>query len=408
MILGKSKKHPMSFVWIMLFMNISTLVEVSSLASERREVLQKAAEFGSGLFISNLDVEQDVSNANEEMLARPYRVYKIKADASKLLKPKLFEVKRDSFLASLTNKISKNGGAIWLGEHHNSQIDHLVQVDIIKYFAENKKQEVPLSIGLEQVQVQYQPVLDRYISGEITESQLVEQIEWEKRWTWAFKVYQPIFRLARERRIPMIALNVNSEDLALVEKDGLPGLPSRILDQYITDRPGFASFASAESFKEYVNYVITPSYELHKQMGLLRSTISGQQLPKEMTFRNFFSGRMLWDEGMASKAYSWCKSNPGGVMIGLVGADHVKFGRGIPSRFERMAKSDTMISSHVILNPTQIDSNPPTSINDMMDANSRSSKIDNLTLQLRYLPEKGNSNTLDAGVLPFSEYIIVT
>lgn len=67
-------------------------------------------------------------------------------------------------------------------------------------------------------------------------------------------------------------------------------------------------------------------------MGLLQRTISGEVLEQEMPFRNFFSGRILWDESMASMAYGWTASNPGGLLVGLVGADHVKFDKGIPGR----------------------------------------------------------------------------
>ena len=73
-----------------------------------------------------------------------------------------------------------------------------------------------------------------------------------------------------------------------------------------------------------MNYVISPSYEIHQRLGLLRYTIAGEKLDEEMPFRNFLSGRILWDEGMASEAYSWASENPGGLMIGLVGADHGK------------------------------------------------------------------------------------
>jgi Haem-binding uptake, Tiki superfamily, ChaN len=71
-----------------------------------------------------------------------------------------------------------------------------------------------------------------------------------------------------------------------------------------------------------IPYVIRPSYEIHQSMGLLSYTMDGQKREEDMTFRNFFSGRILWDESMASNAYKWTSQNPGGVLIGLVGADH--------------------------------------------------------------------------------------
>jgi len=88
---------------------------------------------------------------------------------------------------------------------------------------------------LEQVQVKFQPILDDYIAGKLTASEMRQQVEWDKRWMWPFEVYRPVFETARELKIPLVALNVNSEDLALVEKDGLPGLPRDVMKQYIVD-----------------------------------------------------------------------------------------------------------------------------------------------------------------------------
>ena len=92
-----------------------------------------------------------------------------------------------------------------------------------------------MAIGLEQVQIQFQPVLDAYIKGSITEETMLKLVQWEKRWTWSFENYKPVFDLAREKQIPLIALNVNSEDLAIVEKNGFQGLSPDQVKRYIKD-----------------------------------------------------------------------------------------------------------------------------------------------------------------------------
>jgi uncharacterized iron-regulated protein len=65
--------------------------------------------------------------------------------------------------------------------------------------------------------------------------QLREQVQWDKRWVWSFELYQPIFQLAKQLDIQLIALNVNTEDLVLVEQYGLPGLSPQKLRDYIID-----------------------------------------------------------------------------------------------------------------------------------------------------------------------------
>jgi hypothetical protein len=174
---------------------------------------------------------------------------------------------------------------------------------------------------------------------------------------------------------------------------------------------GFGEFAKARQFSTYVNYVIEPSYEIHQQLGLLRYTVSGEKLDDQMPFRNFLSGRILWDEGMASAAYSWVSENNGGLLVGLVGADHVKFCNGIPGRFARMSGGKSDCTS-VIINPTLTDSRMAGSVANVPGSTS-SQTPERITLQLRYLKDGVDASSearpeSTGGVLPFADYIVVT
>ena len=148
-------------------------------------------------------------------------------------------------------------------------------------------------------------------------------------------------------------------------------------------------------------------------------------MESEMTFGRFLSGRILWDEGMASSAFSWCANNPEGLLIGLVGADHVKFENGIPGRFSRMAKSKQLDAgcTAVVINPTLIDSRPSGSVSRIPTSDS-AEYPERVTLQLRYTKSSGtivgggdissppksssSSSSSSEGVLSFSDYVVVT
>lgn len=349
--------------------------------------------------------------------------YQIFPDASATLYPTLKPIQPSDLGSILSFTNTNNGsGALWLGEHHNSARDHILQADFVRKIHDLRQKKFGvkngnMSVGLEMVQLQFQPALDAYIAKKISADEMKAQVQWEKRWSWSYDKYLPIFETCRELNIPMIALNVDSEDLSLVEVGGFPNLPREKLQKYISDPNGFASFAANPYYKTYVDYVISPSYEMHQQMGILRTTITGQQLDEDMSFPCFFSGRILWDESMASNAIKWNNANDGGLLIGLVGADHVKFCGGITGRYQRMAKDKQLECTSVILNPSLIDTRPSGSVGIAANTASAASPsgTDGLTLQLRYLKrgiQAGSPEAREAsntgGVLPLADYIVLS
>lgn len=190
---------------------------------------------------------------------------------------------------------SKRGRAIWLGEHHNSLNDHNFQEQFIRILHQRRQvvgeEARPMAIGLEQVQIRFQDVLDEYVKGNISLEEMRRRVDWDKRWMWNFEGYSGIFKAARELgNVRLLALNVDSEDLTMVEKGGYQGLPMEQLRKYIKDPVGFGAFAKTTSFKTYVDYVISPSYDMHQRLGLLKYTIAGEKMDEDMSFRNFLSG----------------------------------------------------------------------------------------------------------------------
>jgi uncharacterized iron-regulated protein len=131
-------------------------------------------------------------------------------------------------------------GALWIGEHHNAQTDHNLQASLIQQIHDARRKasrggQANMGIGLEQVQVQFQSVLDDYIAGRLADDELKRGVQWETRWVWPFEGYLPVFIKAKELGIPLVALNVDSEDLEDVEKGGYPNLARPKLKKYITD-----------------------------------------------------------------------------------------------------------------------------------------------------------------------------
>jgi hypothetical protein len=207
----------------------------------RRKALQKAsiAVVGGISFLKTSPAladgihEEQVLTTTTTTTGPSFAAYRVTPDSSEFLSPSLQSIDQDNLYTALSS--SSKGGVVWLGEHHNSQKDHMIQAVIINNLHAARPSDAPMAIGLEQVQVQFQPALDDYVSGKISVEKMKELVQWETRWTWTFDNYRPIFEICRELGIRLIALNVDSEDLALVEKAGFPGLGQSQLQKYITD-----------------------------------------------------------------------------------------------------------------------------------------------------------------------------
>lgn len=195
-------------------------------------------------------------------------------------------------------------------------------------------------VGLEMVQQQFQPVLDSYVSGEIDELELYLRTDWDARWIWPYELYLPVFRLCRTKKIPLVALNMNSEILAKVKSEpGIANLSGEELRAHIGNAAVFASISKDPAFKAYISECITPSYATHNRMGLLR---------EGMNFNSFYTARVLRDEAMATRAVQAIRENPGALVVCLMGGDHVKFEYGVKARVRRQLQALEGMDVHMV------------------------------------------------------------
>lgn len=331
-------------LWLWLFSSAAAALQLES--GRPRFSRRDVAATTTAAAAAALNPIRPAAAADEPELTalRTAQAFSVLGDSTKALAPRV----QPRTPAALV-RAARSKRAVFLGEHHNSEADHLLQAGLVRELHATGRRE--MAVGLEAVQRQFQPALDAYVAGAMDEAELEAAVEWRRRWFWPFAAYLPVFRACRELSIPLLALNVDSEDLSKVEVGGLPALPEEAFARYMPDRAGFAAFAQTTAFKEYVAYVLQPSYVMHQKLGILRNTISGQRLESDMSFRNFFSGRVLWDEAMGSASAAWCNAHPSGLLVGLVGSDHVKFGCGVPARAARQLPGGLDSVATVMLNP---------------------------------------------------------
>ena len=111
---------------------------------------------------------------------------------------------------------------VYVGEVHTNVESHEVQLQLLREFYDKYGDNV--AIGMEMFKRPYQAVLDRWSRGEITEEELLEGSRWEQEWGYDYDLYNDILDFARQKGIPIIALNVSKELQKKVSRKGLDGL----------------------------------------------------------------------------------------------------------------------------------------------------------------------------------------
>ena len=191
----------------------------------------------------------------------------------------------ETIIASLASK-----RVVFIGETHDRFDHHLNQLEIIHRLHEIHPD---MAIGMEYFQQPFQDYLDQYIAGELSEKQLLRATEYYDRWRFDYRLYRPILRYARERRIPIVALNLPREITSKVAHSGLTSL-------------------TAEE-REHIPAEIDRSDSDYRQRL--------QQIHKrhpELDFEHFLEAQLLWDEGMAERAADYLRDHPGGYRIDVL------------------------------------------------------------------------------------------
>ena len=199
---------------------------------------------------------------------------------------------------------------VFVGEIHDRYDHHLNQLEVIQLL---EGSDPNLAIGVEYFPRSSQPHLDDYIAGKISEQEFLRASGYFENWGYDYRLYAPIFRYARERHIPVLALNVPNSLPAAVAKVGIKGL--------------------TEAQRANLPREMEPAGEAYRKR--LRQAFQAHGAARPGDFEHFVEAQSVWDAGMAETAAAYLDANPGRRLVILCGSGHVAFGDGIPQRLER-------------------------------------------------------------------------
>jgi hypothetical protein len=118
----------------------------------------------------------------------------------------------DQLVASLAER-----PVVLLGEAHDDAEHHRWQLHTL---AALHGRHPDMVLGFESFPRRVQPVLDRWVKGELDAGAFLEEVDWPEVWGYDAALYLPLFHFARQNRVPMIALNVERDFVSRVRDEG--------------------------------------------------------------------------------------------------------------------------------------------------------------------------------------------
>jgi len=196
---------------------------------------------------------------------------------------------------------------IFLGENHTDINHHKNQLDIVKAL---HKKGLPIAVGLEMFPKKDQKILDDWVSGRIKEKDFIP-IFYEN-WGHGWGLYKDIFLYARNKKIPLIGLNVPREITRKVAQRGFKSLSMEELSEL---PPGI----TCDLDKRYMDFI---------------KRIFEHKGNNDDTFRNFCEAQVIWDQSMAWYISQYLKANPDRLVTVLSGTVHA-WKYGIPRQLQK-------------------------------------------------------------------------
>lgn len=226
------------------------------------------------------------------------------------VEPRIFRV-ADRHELKAPELLKEVGGSdmVFVGEVHNRKSHHRVQLEIIKAMYLSGAR---LAVGVEMFKKENQQALDKWVAGELGESEFSEI--YHMNWGLPWSQYREIFLFAREKKIPLVGLNVSRNIIRQVVKDGFSSLTA----EQLSGLPSGIECRVDAKYEEFIKEA------LGEHAG-------------DLSFKNFCEAQMVWDNAMAHNAIEYLDSNPGARMVVLAGSGH-SWKRGIPSQVDRLSR----------------------------------------------------------------------
>lgn len=212
---------------------------------------------------------------------------------------------------------------VLLGEHHDDEDHHRWQAQVL---AALHAQRSDMVIGFEMFPRRAQPVLDRWVAGEITAAQFLKETEWDQVWGMSAELYLPLFEFARINRIPMIALNIDRKLSKAISEKGWDAVPE-------SEREGVGRPAPpSQAYRDML-------FEIYRSHARPSEKRRARAQEEDTAFRSFVEAQTAWDRAMAEALAHRAAPRANAakpLVVGIMGSGHIKFGHGVPHQLRAL------------------------------------------------------------------------
>lgn len=221
---------------------------------------------------------------------------------------------------------------VLLGETHSNAEHHRWQLDTI---AALHVQRPDMVLGFEMFPRRAQPVLNRWVAGELSEEEFLSQTHWKEVWNYDSSLYLPIFHFARRNGIPMLALNIDRSLIGVISEKGWDNVP-------LTLREGVSDPAApSQAYVEYLYSVfLQHTVRFKNKLFAQADTRLGLDTPN---FRRFLAGQLVWDRAMAEAIGMIAQAKQAPLIVNLIGSGHLMYRHGVPHQLAALGIDRTSV-----------------------------------------------------------------
>ena len=230
-----------------------------------------------------------------------------------MLPETLYDLNNQSSIPTndLIGQIS-NHRVIFVGEAHDSDIDHAMQLEVIQQLQESGR---PIVVGLEVFPALHQPFLDGWVNKKINEDEFISVFN--DAWSVPYAYYQAIILYARQHGIRLLGLNISKERFNKLSKYGIGAELVKTLRDL--------KFSSCTQEIEY-------AIQMRTYMSRLSHKGNLNRMCDTQRFREAFMAKQIVDFVDSSEE----------AMVLLMGSAHAKK-NAVPEMLRRHGKQDYLV-----------------------------------------------------------------